>query len=221
LNRTTGHDEPTVLLTGFAPFDDEQVNPSWEVVRALDDATIQGHRIVAARLPTEFEASLPALEHALHQSRPSIVVAVGLAGGRAGISLERVAINVIDARTPDNAGKQPIDVAVAQGGPAAYFTTLPIKATQAALQQAGIASHISQTAGTYVCNQVFYALMHACRPRTGIRAGFVHVPWLPDQAARHHAPGMPAMQMQLALTIIVQTALATRRDAQVPGGAIA
>src|SRR6185437_12799595 len=188
-----------VLLTGFAPFAGEPINPSWQAARALDGATIEGRRVIAVELPTEFDGSLRALRKALRETNPKVAVAVGLAGGRAGISLERVAINVIDARIPDNAGAQPVDMPVLGSGAAAFFSTLPIKAALLELQRAGIPAHVSQTAGTYVCNQVFYALMHALRRQRNTRAGFVHVPWLPEQAAAHGQPGMPLEQMTMAL----------------------
>jgi len=211
---------PTVLLTGFTPFDGDALNPSWQVVRTLDGKCIARHRVVSVELPTEFGAALPALRRALRAVRPRLAIAFGLAGGRAGISLERVAINVIDARIPDNAGAQPIDVPVLRSGPAAYFSTLPIKAMLAALQRSDIPAGISQSAGTYVCNQVFYALMHAAR-RQRVQAGFVHVPWLPGQATRHGAPGMPLAQMQAAAAIMVRVALTTTTDAHLGGGAVA
>ncbi len=219
MNPTARRRVPSVLLTGFEPFGGEVLNPSWQAVRALDGSVIAGHHVTAVELPTEFDASLPVLWHALRATEPRVVIAVGLAGGRAGISLERLAINLIDARIPDNAGAQPVDVPVLRGGAAAFFSTLPVKASLLALQEAGIAAHISQTAGTYVCNQVFYALMHALRRRRNTRAGFVHVPWLPEQAEHHGAPGMPLAEMQRALGIIVRTALTTRGDARVAAGA--
>src|SRR6185312_577493 len=213
------HDpQPIILLTGFAPFAGEAVNPSWQAVRALDGETIEGHRIVATELPTEFDGSLRALRTALRTTRPRVTIAVGLAGGRAGISLERVAINVVDARIPDNAGAQPVDVPVVGRGPAAYFSTLPIKSALASLRGAGMEAHISQTAGTYVCNAVFYAMMHAVR-RKRLRAGFVHVPYLPEQARRHDSPGMPLDQIIGALRIVARTSLVARSDARMSGGA--
>ncbi|HEX5353996.1 MAG TPA: pyroglutamyl-peptidase I [Rhodanobacteraceae bacterium] len=210
--------ERTVLLTGFAPFDGEAVNPSWQAVRTLDGRMIEGHRIATVELPCEFGAALPALSRALRKAEPRVAIAVGLAGGREGISLERVAINLIDARIPDNAGAQPVDLPVLRRGAAAFFATLPIKASLVALQQAGIPAHVSQTAGTYVCNQVFYALMHTLRRRRNVRAGFVHVPWLPEQAEVHRQSGMPLDQMTRALEIILRTALTARRDARTTGG---
>lgn len=211
--------ESTILLTGFAPFAGEAVNPSWQAVRELDGQTLAGHHVAAVELPCEFNAALPALRRALRKTEPRVAIAVGLAGGRDGISLERVAINVIDARIPDNTGVQPIDVPVAHAGPAAYFSTLPIKAALRALTVEAIPAHISQTAGTYVCNQVFYALMHALRRRHDVRAGFVHVPWLPAQAKVHRQPGMPLEQTTRALASIVRTTLAIGVDITLAGGA--
>ncbi|HET7612101.1 MAG TPA: pyroglutamyl-peptidase I [Rhodanobacteraceae bacterium] len=219
MNPTTRHREPSVLLTGFTPFGGESVNPSWQAIRPLHGGVIEGHRITAVELPTEFDGSLPVLWHALRATEPHVAIAVGVAGGRVGISLERVAINLIDARIPDNAGAQPVDVPVLRSGAAAFFSTLPLKASLLALQDAGIAAHISQTAGTYVCNQVFYALMHALRRSRNVRAGFVHVPWLPDQAERHQAFGMPLEDIQRAIGIIIRTALNARGDAHVAAGA--
>lgn len=210
----------TILLTGFTPFGGEDVNPSWEAVRALDGTLIGGHRVHAVRLPTEFAASLPALRAALRDADPRIAIAIGLAGGSDGISLERVAINVIDARIPDNAGAQPVDVPVIRGRPAAHFTTLPIKRALFALRDAGIAARVSQTAGTYVCNQVFYGLMDAARRRRGMRAGFVHVPFLPGQGRRLHQPSMPLDDMVRAIGIVAQAALAKNpRDTAASAGA--
>lgn len=214
-----GAQKSHILLIGFAPFAGEVVNPSWQAVRTLDGAMIDGHRVVARELPTEFGAALPVLRVALRKTRPCVAIAVGLAGGREGVSLERVAINVIDARIPDNAGAQPIDAPIIKGGPAAYFSTLPIKSALLELQGKGIAAHISQTAGTYVCNQVFYALMHAAKRRRGMRAGLVHVPWLPEQAQRHDEPGMARDDMRRALIAIIGASLHKRGDARVTGGA--
>lgn len=211
---------PTVLLTGFAPFGGDGSNPSWEAVRALDGTRIRGHRIVARRLSVEFGRSLRELRAALRETKPAIVICVGIAGGRTEISLERVAINVDDARIPDNAGASPVDQRVVEGGPAAYFATLPIKAILLALRAAGIPAAISQTAGTYVCNHVFYGLMHALRRTPRARGGFVHVPYSPFEAASR--PGTPCLPVELvseALRIAVRTALATPVDRRVAAGA--
>lgn len=211
---------PTVLLTGFEPFGDDPDNPSWEAVRTLHGRRIDGRRIVALRLPVEFGTSLRTLRAAIRGNRPSLVLCTGLAGGRAQLSLERVAINVDDARIPDNAGRQPVDEPVVEGGPAAYFSTLPLKAMLLALREAGIPAGVSQSAGTYVCNHVFYGLMHALRARPGIRAGFIHVPYSPQQAARHPgAPSLAADTVVEGLRLALRTALRTPGDARFSAGA--
>ena len=210
----------TVLLTGFEPFGGEQVNPSWQAVSALHGMRIAGHRVVARELPVAFGASLKTLRAALREVRPSLVICVGQADGRAQLSLERVAINIDDARIADNDGRQPVDQPVVDGGPAAYFTTLPIKAMREALRAAGFPAEVSQTAGTYVCNHVFYGLMHALRARRGIRAGFIHIPYAPAQASSH--PGVPSMAVETvteALRLAVATALRTGPDLAVAAGA--
>ena len=210
----------TVLLTGFQPFGGEQVNPSWQAVSALHGARIAGHRVVARELPVAFGTSLKVLRAALKETQPSLVICVGQAGGRAQLSLERVAINVDDARIPDNAGQQPVDVPVIAEGPAAYFSTLPIKAMREALRSAGFPVEVSQTAGTYVCNHVFYGLMHALRRQRAVRAGFIHIPYSPAQASMH--AGTPSVAVETvteALRLAVQVALKTRADARIAAGA--
>jgi pyroglutamyl-peptidase len=179
-----------ILLTGFDAFGGASVNPSWLAVKALHGRQMLGHTVVAAQLPTVFDTSLRELHALLMQHQPALVVCVGQAGGRQAMSLERVAINVNDAPMADNAGAQPVDTPVAQGAPVAYFTSLPIKAMLAALQQEGVRAEVSQTAGTFVCNHVFYGLMRelATQPQLRhTRGGFVHVPWLPEQGTPHMA----------------------------------
>jgi pyroglutamyl-peptidase len=211
---------PVVLLTGFAPFGGEIHNPSWEAVSRLDGDVIAGHRVVARRLPVEFGASVDALRDMIDALSPALVLCVGQAGGRAQLSIERVAINVDDARIPDNAGTAPVDQPIVSSGPAAYFATLPIKAMMAGLHDAGIAAEISQTAGTYVCNHVFYGLMHALRARPAIRGGFVHIPYSPDQAAHHPgAPSLPLETVVAGLRIALDTALTTHHDRRIAAGA--
>jgi len=211
---------PPVLLTGFAPFGGETDNPSWNAVSYLDGAVIAGHRIVARRLPVEFGASVDALRDMIDMLSPALVLCVGQAGGRSQLSIERVAINVDDARIPDNVGAAPVDQPIVSGGPAAYFATLPIKAILSDLRDAGIAAEISQTAGTYVCNHVFYGLMHALRARPAIRAGFIHIPYSPEQAAHHPgAPSLPVETVVMALRIALDTALTTRHDRRIAAGA--
>jgi len=208
-----------VLLTGFDAFGGERLNPSWLAVQALHGRRIAGHRMVAAQLPTVFDESLHVLRGLLRQHRPALAICVGQAGGRSALSLERVAINVNDARIADNAAAQPIDTPVIASGPAAYFTTLPIKAMLAALQQAGVAVEVSQTAGTFVCNHVFYGLMHLLATQRGFkrtRGGFVHVPYLPEQGA----PSMTLDDMARGLRLAVRCALTTQHDIVQGAGAV-
>ncbi|MGA9335666.1 MAG: pyroglutamyl-peptidase I [Rudaea sp.] len=213
---------PIVLVTGFTPFGGEAINPSQQIARTVDGEIVAGHRIVGAILPTEFAASLPELERLIASKQPKVVLALGLAGGRAGISLERVAINLIDARIPDNAGNQPIDVAVVDNAPNAYFSTLPIKAMLSRLLENGIEASISHTAGTYVCNQVFYALAHLTATNyPSIRSGFIHVPYLPEQAnPQSGKPGMPLESMVEAVRLCIAAAVECSEDPHYAAGEI-
>lgn len=210
----------TILLTGFEPFGGETVNPSWEAVRRLDGKMIGGGIIVARSLPVAFGESRTALGKILRELRPRIVICTGQAGGRRGLSIERVALNVDDARIPDNHGRQPVDTPVVRGGPAARWSTLPIKAIARAWRDAGIPASVSQSAGTYVCNHVFYGLMHAlAKTKGGARGGFIHVPYSTAQAAAHSGrPGMPIATMARALEIAVAATLAHPRDIVEAGG---
>jgi pyroglutamyl-peptidase len=210
----------TVLLTGFEPFDGAAINPSWEAVRQLDGWSGDGFIVEARELPCVFGDAAEALRGYVDALRPDLVIAVGQAGGRPEISVERIAINVDDARIPDNAGRQPVDVPVVANGPAAWFTTLPIKAIVAAIRARGIKAGVSQTAGTFVCNHVFYALMHHLRGQA-VKAGFIHVPFLPEQAAAwpEPAPAMTLEEIVTALRVAVEVALSTDADVVEAGGA--
>lgn len=211
-----------VLLTGFEAFDGETENPSLVVARALDGESVAGRRVVGAALPTDFARALPQLDALIERHRPCLVLAVGQAGGRAGISLERVAINLIDARIADNAGAQPVDVRVVEDAPDAYFSTLPLKVMLKRLHDAQIPATLSHTAGTFVCNQVFFGIAHRLATRhRHMRGGFIHVPYLPGQA-RHHpgAPSLPLETMVDALRLCIESALTTRTDAHYAAGTI-
>ncbi|ADJ50418.1 pyroglutamyl-peptidase [Amycolatopsis mediterranei S699] len=208
-----------VLMTGFAPFGGESVNPSWQAVSLVGARRTD---VAAVELPCEFAASLPALRRALEAHRPSLVVCAGQAGGRAEVTPERVAINLIDARIPDNAGAKPVDAPVVAQGPAAYFTTLPVKACVAAIRAAGVPASVSHTAGTYVCNQVFYGLMHLLATEfPGVRGGFVHVPFSPEQvaAASKPEPSLSVDRIADALEALADTALRVTEDLPISAGA--
>ena len=210
-----------ILLTGFEPFDKDSVNPSWEVARALNGELIAGGLVHALQLPCVFGAAMAALDEALAQLQPTLIISLGLAGGRSEITPERVAINIDDARIPDSAGHQPVDQPVVRDAPAAYFSTLPIKAMVRQLRDAGIPASVSNTAGTFVCNHVFYALMHRLSRRAGpgVRGGFIHIPALPLQAAQH--PGMASMALDTQVQGIraaIHTAMTVKQDLQENAG---
>lgn len=210
----------TVLLTGFEPFNKEPINPAWETVRALDGWAEEDFVVVARQLPCVFGDANAAMRALVDELKPALVIAVGQAGGRVDLSVERVAINVDDAPIKDNAEVQLVDQPIVRGGPAAYFATLPIKAIVAALRAAGLPASVSQTAGTFVCNHVFYGLMHALAGQPEVRGGFIHIPYLPEQAARH--PGAASMslgQMVEGIRVAVRTALVTAHDTGLAGGA--
>jgi pyroglutamyl-peptidase len=218
----------TILLTGFEPFNGAAVNPSWEAVRAMDGWEGPGFRVQARQLPCVFGEASKVLLDTVGALQPDLVIAVGQAGGRAGISVERVAINVDDASIADNAGARPVDAPIAADGPAAYFGTLPIKAIVGALRLRGFPAEVSQTAGTFVCNHVFYGLMHHLHRLSGqgaaaptVRAGFIHVPYLPEQAAElpERQPAMALADIVDALRIAVEVAVEQDVDLAEAGGA--
>jgi len=170
------------LVTGFDPFGGESINASLEVVRRLP-ARIGTLEIVTAELPTSYARSIPALKAAITRARPAIVLCVGQAGDRAALCVERVAINLQDARMPDNDGALPVDAPVVPGGPAAYLATLPVRAAVAALRAAELPAELSMSAGAFVCNHAFYGLMHLEATGTHhFRGGFLHVPSLTQRA---------------------------------------
>jgi pyroglutamyl-peptidase len=210
---------PTVLVTGFAPFAGAAINPSWMAAQALHGRLVAGHRLIGAQLPTVFGDSLQRLRELLHRHRPALVVCTGQAGGRAALSLERIAVNVNDAHIADNAGAQPVDTPVVPGGPAAYFTSLPIKAMLVSLIAEGINAEVSQTAGTFVCNHVFYGLMHELATRHELgrpRGGLIHVPWLPGQGQ----PSMRLDEIVQGLRMAISCALVTVEDIRKEAGAL-
>lgn len=208
----------TVLLTGFEPFNNASVNPAWEAVRSLDGWSEEGFVVHGRQLPCVFGEANQVLRAAIDELQPAVVIAVGQAGGRADLSVERVAINVDDAPIMDNSRQQLVDTPVVEGGPAAYFATLPIKAIVRAMREAGLPASVSQTAGTFVCNHVFYGLMHYVEGKD-IRAGFIHIPYLPRQAAAF--PGAPSMaleDMMEGLRVAVRVAVKGGADIIDAGG---
>lgn len=183
-----------VLVTGFDPFGGEQLNPSWEICRRLEGSVIDGLRVETCKVPCEFRRAIETVAAAIERHQPALVICLGQAGGRAQMSVERVAINVDDARIADNAGSHPVDEPIAADGPAAYFATVPVKAMARAMREAGVPAQVSNTAGTYVCNHVMYGVLHfLAASGDAARAGFIHVPYAEEQVL--DKPAMPALSL--------------------------
>jgi len=207
----------TVLLTGFEPFGGDAANPSGEAVHLVAARWTGPEVLVSAVLPVTFTGAAVRLRELIAEHRPDVVVAAGLAGGRAAIGVERVAVNLVDARIPDNDGEQPVDVPSVPGAPAAHFATLPVKEIVGRIAAAGIPAELSYSAGTFVCNHVFFtALEDTASP---VRAGFVHVPWSTEHAPAG-AASLPLRQIADALEIAVRTSVEVTEDALVPGGTL-
>lgn len=179
-----------LLLTAFDPFGGDCVNPAQEAVRQVADR-IGNVEVVKLEVPTVFGKSVAAVAEAIGRERPDAVLCVGQAGGRYGLTPERVAINVDDASIPDNEGNRPVDVPIFEDGAPAYFSTLPIKAMTAKIREAGLPASVSNTAGTFVCNHLMYGVLYTLEKHyPGIRGGFLHVPFIPSQTLQKPAPSM-------------------------------
>ena len=191
-----------IIVTGFDPFGGETINPSIECVKALPE--IEGVELIRLELPTVFKESAIRLNEVINDVKPDAVLSVGQAGGRPGITMERIAINVDDARIPDNISQQPIDEAIQLDGKAAYFTTLPIKRIVKAIREAGISAEVSNSAGTFVCNHIMYqALFAATKADKPFKAGFMHIPFIPEQTM--DKPSLPLEESTRALQIAIET----------------
>jgi len=201
-----------VLVTGFDPFGGDKVNPAYEAVKKMPDE-IAGAQIIKVEVPTVFAKSSQVVEKAIAEHQPEIVICVGQAGGRSAVSFERVAINLAEARIADNEGNQPFDTALEPDGPAAYFTSLPIKAMTK--NEHGLPAYISYTAGTFVCNDIMYRLLHLIETKfPTIRGGFIHVPFSPDQVIDRPV-GTPSMSLDdiaASLTYAVEAAVTNDHD---------
>ena len=187
-----------ILITGFQPFGGQRVNPAWEAVRKLPE--VLGDKVLwKLEIPVTFGGAFDAVEAKAAEIDPDVILCVGQAGGRDAVTPERIAVNLQDASIPDNAGNQPVDLPVVADGANAYFTSLPVKAMAAAARALDIPCRLSCTAGTYVCNDVFYRLLHRYRD-TGKRVGFVHVPFLPEQGS----PNLPLDSIVRALQAMLE-----------------
>ena len=190
-----------ILVTGFDPFGGEKINPALETIKRLPDAVL-GARIIKLEIPTVVGKSLAKIQEAVEKENPDVVLSIGQAGGRSEITVERVGINIDDCRIPDNEGNQPIDEPIVNGGPSAYFVTVPIKAIVEKIKTNKIPASISNTAGTFICNHVCYGVAHLAAARTAagkpMKSGFIHIPFLPEQVI-----GKPALTPSMSLGTIV------------------
>lgn len=210
-----------VLITGFDKFGGESINPSSLCVNSLPDV-IDNIEIKRITLPTVFKDSSRVLEENIVSFSPNIVICVGQAGGRSKITPERIAINIDDARIPDNIGNSPIDEVIRKNGENAYFSTLPIKAIVDELNKNNIPSAISNTAGTFVCNHIMYeALYLSSKKYPNIKAGFIHIPYIEEQVKdKSNMPFMKKEEIIQALKIIIKTSVNyfDKEDTKITGG---
>lgn len=206
-----------ILLTAFDPFGGEKVNPALEAVKLVQ---VTSAAVEKLEVPTVFYKSIDRVAERIREIDPDVVLAIGQAGGRFDITVERVAINTDDARIPDNEGNQPIDLPIVEGGPPAYFSTLPIKAMVEEIRKAGIPASVSNTAGTFVCNHLMYGILHTIaaleRP---VRGGFIHVPFVPAQAVgKPFVPSMSLVDITRAIEVAIAAIIANEADITRSGG---
>lgn len=187
-----------LLITGFDPFGGETINPAWEAVKLLPDI-IGDYQLTKLEIPTVFGKAAQTVLEKAEEARPQVILCIGQAGGRAAVTPERVAINLRDAKITDNDGNQPVDEPCVPGGPTAYFATVPVKAMVKAMADAGLSAAVSNTAGTFVCNDTLYTLLHRF-DGTDVRCGFIHVPYLPQQGT----PNLELERTVAALEAAVQ-----------------
>lgn len=210
-----------VLITGFDPFGGEKINPAWEAVKGIKDI-IEGAKIIKLEIPTVFNKSIEKVKEAMELEKPDIVLCIGQAGGRYDITIERVAINVDDARIEDNEKNQPIDIPVFEDGENAYFSNLPIKAMVEEIKGQGIPASISNSAGTFVCNHIMYGVLyHINKTYKNMRGGFIHVPFINEQVLdKKNQPYMPVEHISKALEAAIKAAVINNEDIKKSGGAI-
>ena len=208
-----------VLVTGFDPFGGESINPAWEAVKVIKNE-IAGAEIVTMQIPTVVGKSIEKIHSKMVEINPDIVIAVGQAGGRFGVTPERVAINVTDARIPDNEGNQPIDEPIFADGDTAYFSNLPVKAMVQAIKDAGYPASLSNTAGTYICNHVMYGILYYIRNEfPNVRGGFIHVPFAASQVVeKPNTPSMAIADITASLEAAILAAVEHKDDLKIIGG---
>ena len=195
----------TILITAFEPFQQETINATMETLSLLPDS-VCGHNLIKRTIPVVFGNAVETVTTLVDDLRPEAVICLGQASGRADVTPERVAINVMDARIPDNAGEQPVDAPIREDGPAAYFSTLPVKAMVQAMKEAGVPASLSNTAGTFVCNDLMYGLLdHLARTGRNIPAGFIHIPATPAQAVERPTPSLAPETVAKGLAAAIGT----------------
>ncbi|WP_066715814.1 pyroglutamyl-peptidase I [Clostridium sp. Marseille-P299] len=211
-----------VLITGFDPFGGEKLNPAFEAVKKLPD-TVAGAEVIKLEIPTVFTKSGEAVEKAMKEHKPDVVICVGQAGGRSSITIEKVAINLAEARIKDNEGNQPIDAVLHEDGENAYFTTLPCKAVVRELRENKIPAHISYTAGTFVCNDVMYHVLYLIHKKyQNVRGGFIHVPYALEQVL-DKPQGTSAMSLETiskGLELAIKATIEKDKDISLIDGTI-
>ena len=189
-----------LLITGFEPFDGEKINPSWEAVERLR-IEINGYELIKLRIPVVFGEAAAKVIKAADEIRPDVILCIGQAGGRGAITPELVGINLRNASIPDNSGYQPKDETIVEDGECAYFSTLPVRRIAEAINDAGIPSHVSYSAGVYVCNDVLYTLL-ARYKNTETRIGFIHIPYCAEQ---NKVPAMDMNDIVKGLVIAIES----------------
>lgn len=208
-----------ILITGFDPFGNEPINPAWEAVQDLPKI-IEGASIVKVQIPTIFRESIDKLLAVAKQEKPDLILCVGQAGGRFDLTIERIGINIDDARITDNKGSQPIDETIYADGENAYFVKLPIKRIMQRVRDSGIPCSISNTAGTFVCNHILYALLyHIEKNNIAKSGGFVHVPYIPSQVVlKANQPSMSSATITQGLEEIIKGMINNKLDEKISGG---
>ena len=194
-----------LLLSGFEPFDGSAINPSEQVILRLEHYSLPGVELVRVVLPVDAARGPAALIEAFEENSPDVVLSLGEASGRSALSVERIAVNLMDFRIPDNSGASVVDQPIIPGGPAAFFSTLPIRLIVDRLREAGIPAELSLSAGAYLCNQVFYTMLHHLASRKlSIPAGFIHLPRLPAQVSTQKS-SVPSMSLETSLAGVQRT----------------
>ena len=208
-----------ILVTGFDPFGGEKINPSIEAVKKLPE-NIAGAEIIKLEVPTVIGKSIDKIKEKLEEVHPDVVLSIGQAGGRTDIGVERIGINCDDCKIKDNEGNQPIDEKIIKDGPAAYFSTLPIKAMVKNIQAGGVPASVSNTAGTFICNHVLYGVLHLQASKyKEMRAGFIHIPFLPEQVVeKKNMPSMTLESIVKGLTLAIEAIVNNDTDIKITGG---